>query len=345
MLRLVVHLFVALITVAVRRVQRGPQRPSWSFGFEVLVTALRVHARWLAELDIAALRRVTESMRGPLAPGVSVRTDHLGAVPVTWFEPSAETHRTVLYLHGGGYVFGSAAQDRALASQLASELKARVVAPDYRLAPEAPFPAAVEDVVATFDELREAGHSDIVLIGLSSGAGLAVTALTRLRKSGVALPTLVVLLSPMLDATGTSSSCRAYDGVDWGVPSALVRWAKLYASPLDLAAPELSPVHAELAGLPPTLVVNGEVELLSDDARRFVDRAKGAAVEVTHHVERDMIHAFMALGRNDQATTRTFEQIRRFVALHTPGTPDRDPTQDDAVRLPSEATTSDTYAR
>lgn len=313
MLRLLVHGLVALITTAWRRARFGPRRASWSFGFEVLVATLRLHARWLARLDIAALRRATEGMRAPLAPGVTARTERVQGVPVTWFEPSTNGGRTVLYLHGGGYVFGSASQDRGIASRIAVALGARVAAPDYRLAPEHPFPAAVEDVVATYTGLVSAGHSSLILVGLSSGAGLAVSALTRLRAKGGPLPAGVVLLSPMLDLTGKSPSWSANEGVDWGVPRALVRWGALYAGSLDPSAPEVSPVHADLTGLSPMLVVNGDAELLADDARTFVERARSAGVPVTHHVERDGIHAFMALGRNDDATTRAFEQITAFV--------------------------------
>ncbi len=298
--------------VAWRRARSGPLRPSWSFGFEALVAALRLHTRWLAQLDIAALRRAAEGMRGMLAPGVSVKTDRVGSVSVTWFEPNTTSKRTVLYLHGGGYVFGSASQDRGIASRLAVALDARVVAPDYRLAPEAPFPAAVDDVEAILTELLHAGSSNVTLVGPSAGAGIALSAITRLRANGAALPARLVLLSPVVDMTCSSASWSANEGVDWGFRSALVHWVKLYAGSRDPAAPEISAVHADLAGLPPTLVVNGDAELLADDARNFVERARRAGVEIVHHAEPDMIHAFMTLGRNDEATKRTFDQIRRF---------------------------------
>lgn len=314
MLRLLVHGLIALIITAWRRARSGPRRPSWSFGFEAMVTALRLHARWLARIDVAALRRATGGMRAPLAPGVSVRTESVRGVPVTWFEPATNVGSTILYLHGGGYVFGSADQDRGIASRIAGVLGARVVAPDYRLAPEHPFPAAVDDVVATYTGLLEAGHAPHMLVGLSSGAGLAVTTLARLRAAGVALPAGVVLLSPMLDLTGTSRSWSANAGVDWGIPRALRRWGALYAGSLDPSSPEVSPVHADLRGLPPMLVVNGDAELLADDASVFVERARSAGVPAIHHVERDGPHAFMALGRNDDATARVFEQMTAFAA-------------------------------
>lgn len=237
---------------------------------------------------------------------------------MTWFEPVTKDNRTVLYLHGGGYFFGSAAQDRGVASRLAVTLKARVAAPDYRLAPEAPFPAALDDAVSTFTALLDAGHSNIVLVGLSSGAGLAVSLLVRLRSMGAPLPARVVLLSPMVDATGTTPSWTTNVSVDWGEPTALVRWAQLYAGALHPAAPEISAIHADLTGLPPILVANGEAELLADDAQSFVERAKRAGLRVIHHIEPDMIHAFMTFGRKDEATTRTFDRISRFVETAAP---------------------------
>ncbi len=312
MFRFLAHLFQATVAVTWRRARFGARLSSWSFGFEVLVAALRLHTRWLAKLPIPALRQATAGMLGPMTHGVTSRADHLAGVPVTWFEPgSMNPAKIALYLHGGGYVFGSAAQDRGVASRIARALNVSVAAPDYRLAPEAPYPAAVDDVVAVYRELC-ARRTNVVLVGLSSGAGLAVALLARLRAGDEQLPTGVILLSPLLDATCSSATWSSNEGVDWGAPSAVAHWTKLYAGDVDRADPGISPVNADLKGIPPILVVSGAAELLHDDARCFVERALGSGVSVSHHVEPDMVHAFMTLGRDDGPTTRTFERIAAF---------------------------------
>jgi epsilon-lactone hydrolase len=314
MLHLVVAFVRALGLVAWRRSRLGPRRPSWTLGFEVLVEALRIHTRWLTTLPIPAMRRAAESLKGRVARGVAVRRDRVSDVPVTWFTPPEVTARVLLYLHGGGHVFGSAAQDAGIASALARVARARVVAPDYRLAPEAPYPDDVDDVMALFSGLREASHDDIVLVGLSSGGGLALATLTRLRDERLPLPSSAIVLSPMVDATATSASWSTNADVDWLAADAGIRWAKMYAGSRETIDAGISPVNAGLDALPPLLVVVGDAELLRDDALRLADNARAAGVDVTLHVEPDMVHAFMTFGRDDAPTRRTFEAIRTFLA-------------------------------
>jgi monoterpene epsilon-lactone hydrolase len=302
----------ALGSVAWRRARAGAKRPSWTFGFEVLVEALRLHMRWMAGLPTAALRRAAEQLKGRVAKGISVSHEQIGGVPVTWFTPNEPGDRVLLYLHGGGHVFGSASQDATMASELARVAKMRVAAPDFRLAPEAPYPADVEDVSGVYEHLRQTGH-EVALAGLSSGGGLALAVLVHLREAGKPLPLRAVLLSPMVDSTGTSASWSTNASVDWGLPEAVLRWAKMYAAGRDTSDLGISPVNARLDGLPPLLVVAGDAEVLRDDGVRLAERGRAAGVDVTLHVEPDMVHAFMAFGRNDPPTSRTLDVIARFL--------------------------------
>lgn len=316
MLRLLLHFFSALCTVALRRSRTGPACPGWSFGFEVLVQTLRLHSHWMATLPVPALRRAADQLKSRIEGGVSMSKDRIGDVPVTSFlAPEVVSGRVILYLHGGGYVFGSAAQDAGIASQLAKRGHARVVAPDFRLAPEATYPAAVEDVVRVYRRLREQGEREVVIAGLSSGAGLALSVLMTLRDAHEPLASRAILLSPMVDATGTSVSWSANAALDWGQPDALLRWARFYAGSRSPADPGISPVNGNLGGLPPILVVVGELELGHDDAATLVRRAQKAGVEAVLHVEPDMVHAFMTFGRSDAPTRHALDLIEQFLNL------------------------------
>jgi len=313
MIRLIGHFFRALLSVAWRRARYGPRRPTWSFGFEALVEGLRLQFRWLAVLPIAALRRAGEQLKGRVAPGITVSKERIGNVPVTCFTPHPDSDRVVLYLHGGGYVFGSAAQDAGIASQLAGLVRGRVFAPNYRLAPEAQYPAAVEDVVAVYEHLRHTGHDDVVLAGLSSGGGIALSTLLYLRDSGKPIPSRAILFSPMVDASGTSESWSSNADTDWTLAEAGLRWAKMYAGSRNTSDPGISPVNAKLEGLPRLLMVVGDAELLRDDSVRLAERGRAAGVDITLHIEPDMVHAFMAFGRDDAPTRRTLDLVARFL--------------------------------
>ena len=173
-----------------------------------------------------------------------------------------------------------------------------VVAPDYRLAPEDPCPADIDDLVAVDEALATRPPAPpLAIVGLSAGGGAALAALMRLRDAGKPLPKRAVLLSPMVDATGTSPSWSSNAGVDWPAPADGRRFAALYAGERPLTDPEVSPVNGRLEGLPPTLVIVGDAELLRDDAFALADRATAAGVALALHVEPDMVHAFMTLGR------------------------------------------------
>ncbi len=314
MLRLLGHFLRAFAGVTLRRLRGRSRRPSWSFGFEVFVQGLRLHMQWIVSLPIPAMRRAADALRGRIAPGTRVREDRLAGVRVLWFHPPEARDGVLLYLHGGGHVLGSPAQDRGIASELARLAHVPVVSPDYRLAPDATYPADLEDALAVYDRLAQTEPGAIVLAGLSAGGGLALALLTRLRDEGRPMPARAVLLSPAVDATGTSPSWSSNADADWLAPEIGVRWSRMYAGTRDLTDPGVSPVNAKLEGLPPLLVIAGAAELLRDDAARLAERARAAGVDVTLHLEPDMVHAFMTFGRHDEATRRTFERMETFFA-------------------------------
>jgi monoterpene epsilon-lactone hydrolase len=219
-----------------------------------------------------------------------------GGVPAEWVVPDdCEPERALVYLHGGGYASGSAERFRSLSSHLARATRARVLAVDYRLAPEHPFPAALDDAAAAYRFVLASGITpqQIALIGDSSGGGLVLGALVVLRDAGEPLPATAVCLCPWTDLALSGDSVEANADSDPMVSATtLGLMADAYLGDLDRRTPTASPLYADLAGLPPLLVQVATGELLADDARRLADRATDAGVEVTLELWDDVFHVW-----------------------------------------------------
>ncbi|WP_177238199.1 alpha/beta hydrolase [Pseudonocardia ammonioxydans] len=231
----------------------------------------------------------------PLPRGTRRTRGVLGGVPTEVVAPAGPfgPHR-VLYLHGGGYLVGSPASHRPLLAGLAHATGTPVHAPEYRLAPEHPFPAALDDALAAWQALRTAGRPAhrIAVVGDSAGGGLAMSLLLRLRDSGSELPGAVGLISPWLDlscsADALTRNARSDAMLD---PSWLAGAVDGYAA--DWAGtPELCPLDADLAGLPPLHVVAGADEVLVDDADALVERAGAAGTSVSYERTAGMWHDY-----------------------------------------------------
>ncbi len=201
----------------------------------------------------------------------------------------------LLYFHGGGYVIGSVASHRELASRLAAQAGCAALVVDYRLAPEHPFPAAVQDARAAYRWLLANGcdPSRIVLAGDSAGGGLCVVLLTVLRDANEPLPAAAVLLSPWTDLALKGESIRSKARQDPMLhESQLRRWARWYRGAERAEHPSISPLYAELAGLPPIYIQVGTAEMLLDDARRLVERARECGVRTGLDEWEGMFHVF-----------------------------------------------------
>jgi acetyl esterase/lipase len=236
----------------------------------------------------------------PRAPGVELREVDVDGRPATWFEPSPSpsSRRVILYLHGGGYVIGSRKSHSPFASHLAASTGARVLLLDYRLAPEHPAPAAIDDAVRAYRWLSTQGvePADIVIGGDSAGGGLTLSTLVALRDTDDALPAAGLLLSPWLDLTlsGDSMTTRPDDEIILS-REILEYWGGLYRGSLAADDPVVSPLFAELSGLPPLLVQLGTNELLLDDANRVAAKV-GDDSALTLSVWPDMFHVWPVLG-------------------------------------------------
>ncbi len=213
-----------------------------------------------------------------------------------WLRPPASRDgAAVLYLHGGGYVIGSIRSHRHLAADIARAAEAAVLVVDYRLAPEHPYPAAVDDAVAAYRWLLDRGHAAerIAVAGDSAGGGLTVTSLLAARDAGLPMPAAGVCLSPWTDLTLSGDSHVSRRTRDPLVKVAdLRRFGAAYLGATEPTAPLASPVFADLAGLPPLLIQVGDDEVLLDDAVQLEARAKAAGVDATLEVWSEMIHVW-----------------------------------------------------
>jgi monoterpene epsilon-lactone hydrolase len=256
----------------------------------------------------------------PLGEDVTVEPvtiEHVAADMVS--VPSSAANRVILYLHGGGYVIGSNVAYRGFAGRLARATSSRVCVVNYRLAPEDPFPAALDDAVMAYGWLRRQGYAAnrIVIAGDSAGGGLTLATLLKLREQGEALPAGAVTLSPWSDLAGTGATL-APGAVDDPLVQgdAIGGMAGMYA-PNDLTNPLASPLYGDYAGLPPLLIQVGGREVLLDDAVRVRDKARAAGVDVTYFEGDGLIHVWPVLAAEAPESEAALSQIGEFVAAHT----------------------------
>jgi monoterpene epsilon-lactone hydrolase len=274
--------------------------------------------------DVGEQRIIFEEMMAanPIPVDVDTSAGSLGAIPVVIIDVAgAGSEDVILYFHGGAYAIGSAASSVGLASDLARRADTRLISVDYRLAPENPYPAALEDAVAAYRELVDSGlpTSRIAIAGESAGAGLAAATLVALNDAGLPQPSSAFLMSPWADLTLSGDSITEKAPVDPALtPGGLERRATDYIAGGDPTDGFASPIFADLAGLPPLLIQVGSHEILLDDATRLATRAAAADVAVTLEVTPGVPHVFQAfaaiLDEGDAALTSAADFLRTHLA-------------------------------
>jgi acetyl esterase/lipase len=251
-----------------------------------VVMRIQVKRRLRGVSDIGTVRRVLAGGTLPLPAGINFRPGTVGGITGEWVEASGTSQATMLYLHGGGYFACSPKTHRPITAAYA-QLGFSVFVPDYRLAPEHKFPAAIEDAQACWHGFAALGHAPetLVVSGDSAGGGLALALLLTLRDQGCKLPKAAALLSPWTDLAveGASIKTNAWRDAMFTGPG-LVTGAGLYLQGMDPKTPLASPVYADLHGLPPLLIHVGAREMLLDDSTRLADRAASAGVRVKMRV-------------------------------------------------------------
>ena len=258
----------------------------------------------------------------PVPDDVRVTEVDAGGVPAHWLTAlGADTGRVLLFLHGGGFELGSLRSDGELAARLGRASGMRVLFPEYRLAPEHPFPAAIDDVLAAWRWLRtDQGLSarSIAVAGDSAGGGLAVALLVATRDAGEALPAAATLMSPTVDLTSSGASMtERVDQDPFSTPALLRQLASDYLAGADPKTPLASPLFAPLSGLPPLLVLVGTADLLLSDSERLAAAATEAGVDVTLEIGEGLPHVYPIMLGTPEAAEAT-EQIGKFLRARVP---------------------------
>jgi epsilon-lactone hydrolase len=256
----------------------------------------------------------------PLPADVTVTAAALGGVPTAEITVAGvEPRHVVLYFHGGVYVMGDAFLAADLASQVGRRTHAKVISVDYRLAPEHPYPAAVDDVLAAYEALLHDGiaPSDIAFAGESAGGGLAIATLVNARDHGLPLPAAALVMSPYADLTLSGATMDTKAGADpLFTPQAFPARVADYTAGQDAALGLISPIFADLSGLPPLIIQAGTHELLLDDAIRLARQAATADVEVTLDITPRVPHVFQTFYPILDEATAALDRAGQLLSAH-----------------------------
>jgi acetyl esterase/lipase len=281
-----------------------------------------------SEVDLETRRRGMDEMAPPAPDDVTVTSVDAAGVPADWVcAPGVDADRRVLYLHGGGYILGSRLSHRRLASDVSRATVCAVLLIDYRLAPETPFPGAVDDALAALRWLRANGPAGpskataLYVAGDSAGGGLTLATVLAARDAGDPLPDAAITLSAWTDLAGTGASLTTRAEADpliAGGGEALTGMARNYLGDADPTTPLASPLYADLRGLPPLLMQVGDDEVLLDDTLRVAERAREQGVAVTVAVEMGAFHVYPLFAPDVPESKAALAQIGAFVRKHAP---------------------------
>lgn len=260
-----------------------------------------------------------QSARTRVAAGVEVEPVTVAGMRAEWLRPvGAAKDKVILYMIGGGYVSGSCNDHRAFVSKIAAGSGITTLLFEHRLAPEDPYPAALDDAVAAYRWLLSEGirPTDIVIAGESAGGGLGLATLLALRDQSIPLPAAAAVLSPYTDLELTGDSHRTKRNVCVSPPGMASIVARAYVGDHDPCLPWISPLYGDLHGLPPLYICAGDYDLLFDDSTRFAAKAKAAGVDVTFRVGVGMIHCYPLLAPLFPEATQALEEMCAFIQTH-----------------------------
>lgn len=275
---------------------------------------------WDENTSIQAFRDLCESsnrkMANKLPPGLEVKAFDLCGMHAEWLLPSGESkEKVILYTIGGGYISGNCSDHRTLVSKVAHKTGIPVLMFDHRLAPEHPYPAALEDTLTAYRWLLQQGTApeNILIMGESAGGGLCLAALLAIRDQGLRLPAAGVALSPWTDLTLSGESYRTKAKFCISPPGMSAVCSKYYVGDHDPVDPWVSPLYGDLHGLPPLYINVGEYETMLDDSTRFAAKARDAGVETTLVVGKKMIHCYPLMAPMFPEATEALDKICAFI--------------------------------
>nr|AHZ45613.1 lipolytic enzyme [uncultured bacterium] len=305
-----------------RRAVGRKRRPAWSARLEATIAAYRGSWSTMPALGIVRWRNVGEALSRLRTDGLRPRFTRFESgqygIQGTWLEPAGASGAVLLYFHGGGFCFGSIRTHGPLIGALARAARARTFAAEYRLAPEHTAPAAHDDALSAYRHLLGEGIAprQIVLAGDSSGGTLVLSTLLALRDAGEAMPAAGIAISPWVDLSCSGASFKANAPFDFvGEPHCRLA-AVSYLGAVDPRRPDISPLFADLRGLPPLLIQAGGAEVLVDQIRAFAGRARDAGVDVTLSVYDDMVHVWHLMRDVTRDGQRAIDEAAAFARAH-----------------------------
>lgn len=320
-LRSILALSRSSFYVSIRRLLRGPRLSNWSWDFELATHFLRTQTRIAFAMPNPADGREYEDSLVFNSPAVAQVSIQPASAPVHghWYQPRSDAREiTVLYLHGGGYAHYSKSHQNLIAL-VTLAAKSKTFALDYRLIPEHPFPAQLEDALAAYRWLLETGVNPqrLVVSGDSAGGNLTLALLLTLRDEHLPLPALAICLAPWTDVGNSGESMTKNEPYDWVEKRMPVKWAEWLCKGANPRNPIISPIHADLKGLPPIYIQAGDAEILHDMICGFADRAAEQGSQVKLEVWRNMNHDFQAYGasllESREALMRIGQVVEEYV--------------------------------
>jgi epsilon-lactone hydrolase len=270
-------------------------------------------------IDQQRLKQEKATQRFQIPRDIEVKPVNINGLSAAWFSGPEPKHGVVLYLHGGAYALGSIQSHQEYLGRFASATRSQILAINYRLAPEDPFPAALEDALIAYRWIlpRVLDSSQIAIAGDSAGGGLALATTLALRDNGDPLPACVVCLSPWVDLTLSCKSIQSKAAVDPILnPTFLARYAGYYAGEHARDHDRISPIFGDLAGLPPLLIHVGSEEILLDEALWLAEKAQAAGVEVQMKTWGGLFHVFPLIPFLPESKT-SLEHMAAFIASHS----------------------------
>ncbi len=269
--------------------------------------------------SIPGFRERCEKSAGRYAkmpPGISVTEQPAAGMKSEWLIPvTADPEKMILYVHGGGYVSGSCNDHRGFVSKFAKRTGVKNLVYEYRLAPESPYPAALDDSVRIYEWLLASGYKsqNILVAGESAGGGLCLALLLALKERKIPMPAAAVAISPWTDLSCSGESYKTKNKVSPAPPDSWLVFAKHYAAGHAPDRPFISPLFGDLTGLPPLLINSGTDDELFDDGEKFAEKAKAAGVEVSFRKGKGMIHCYPLLAPMFPEATEAMDEIVTFI--------------------------------
>lgn len=319
----------ALFGATFRRLRHGPSSPNWSWRLEWIVAVQRAVLTTTMDWPPERLRALTLSRIGSRARALELEDEELGGVPCERSKrPGSNPEQHLLYLHGGGFTFGSIASHRELVSTIVSAGDLCGHSVGYRQPPEDPFPAAVDDVVAAYRGLLESGvpAERIAIAGDSAGGNLCLALMLRLKSEDLPQPASATLICPAPDMALSGASWNTEPFLDYLTRPIAKAWLDHYVDAAQYADPYASPIHGDLAGLPPTLMHAGSIEGLFDEIEQLAEKLRAAGVPLTYRVAPEMPHVWhLFVGMIPEAEA-SLAEIAEFIDAttrnsDTPSTP------------------------